>query len=88
LVLLTLNKARCGRFKDLKILYFMNIDQLSNKLITFLKEVKLELKKVNWPTRQETVKYTLIVIGVSVGLAIFLGGLDFVFATILNRLVL
>ncbi|PIW92119.1 MAG: preprotein translocase subunit SecE, partial [Candidatus Nealsonbacteria bacterium CG_4_8_14_3_um_filter_37_23] len=30
------------------------------KIITFLKEVKLEIKKVNWPTRQETIRYTLI----------------------------
>jgi len=59
-----------------------------NKLITFLKEVKLELKKVNWPTRQETIRYTLIVIGVSTGVAIFLGGLDFLFTIILDKLVL
>lgn len=50
-----------------------------NKIITFLKETRVELKKVNWPTRKETMKYTLIVLGVSIGVAIFLGGLDFLF---------
>ena len=58
------------------------------KIIVFLKEVYLELKKVNWPTRQETLKYTLIVIGISVVTAAFLGGLDVVFTTLLNKFIL
>jgi len=59
-----------------------------SKIVNFLKEVKTELKKVNWPTRQETLKYTLIVIGTSVAVAIFLGGLDFIFKNLLDRLIL
>ena len=59
-----------------------------SKITTFLKEVRLEMKKVNWPTREETIRYTLIVIGISVAVAIFLGGLDFIFATLLNRFIL
>jgi len=59
-----------------------------NKITTFLKESRLEMKKVNWPTRQETIRYTLIVIGVSVGVAIFLGALDFIFTTLLNEFIL
>jgi preprotein translocase subunit SecE len=55
-----------------------------DKLVTFLKEVSLEIKKVNWPTREETIKYTLMVIAVSLALAIFLGGFDFLFTTLLN----
>ncbi len=58
------------------------------KIVTFLKEVKVELKKVNWPTKQETTKYALIVIGVSFAVAIFLGGLDFLFTWLLNRFIL
>jgi len=50
-----------------------------NKIKNFLKETKVELKKVNWPTRKETIKYTLIVVGVSFAVAIFLGGLDLLF---------
>ena len=57
-------------------------------LITFLKEVKLEIKKVNWPTRQEIIKYTLIVIGISAGVAAFLGILDFIFIALLNKLIM
>ncbi|MFH0852033.1 MAG: preprotein translocase subunit SecE [bacterium] len=58
------------------------------KIANFLKEVKVELKKVTWPTRQETIKYTLLVIGVSAGVAIFLGGLDYIFQLLLSRFVL
>ena len=57
------------------------------QIIAFLKEVRLEIKKVNWPTRKETIRYTLIVIGISVAVAIFLGGFDFIFTTLLNRFV-
>jgi len=59
-----------------------------NKITTFLKEVRLEMKKVNWPSRRETIQYTLIVIGVSVVVAIYLGGLDFIFSFLLNKLIL
>lgn len=54
------------------------------KIITFLKEVLLEMKKVNWPTREQTIKYTLTVIGVAAATALFLGGFDFVFTTLLE----
>jgi preprotein translocase subunit SecE len=59
-----------------------------SKIQKFLKEVLLEIKKVNWPTRKETVRYTLIVIGISVGVAIYLGGLDFIFKELLNKFIL
>ncbi|PIP23293.1 MAG: preprotein translocase subunit SecE [Candidatus Nealsonbacteria bacterium CG_4_10_14_0_2_um_filter_38_17] len=59
-----------------------------NKIISFLKEVRMELKKVNWPTKQETFRYTLIVMGISVAVAIFLGGIDFVFTMLMNKFVL
>ncbi|MBM3257758.1 MAG: preprotein translocase subunit SecE [Candidatus Nealsonbacteria bacterium] len=58
------------------------------KLITFLKEVRLEMKKVNWPTRETTIKYTLIVVGISAIVAAYLGGLDILFTTLLEKFVL
>ncbi|MCL4400196.1 preprotein translocase subunit SecE [Patescibacteria group bacterium] len=58
------------------------------KIGNFVRESKQELKKVNWPTREETIRYTLFVIGFSVLLAAFLGVLDFVFIQILQRIVL
>jgi len=73
--------ARTGRFK----IQSMNIFE---KISTYLKEVRLEIKKVNWPTRQETIKYTLIVIGVSFGAALLLGLFDFIFTTLLKKFIL
>ncbi len=57
------------------------------KIITFLKEVRIEMKKINWPTREETLRYTLLVVGVSVAVAIFLGTIDFIFTTLLNKFI-
>jgi preprotein translocase subunit SecE len=57
-------------------------------ITTFLKEVRLEMKKVNWPTRQETLRYTIIVVGVSAAVALFLGGLDFIFAILRERFII
>lgn len=58
------------------------------KITTFLKEVKLEIKKVNWPTRQQTIRYTLIILGISFVVAVFLGGLDFFFTILLEKFIL
>jgi len=59
-----------------------------SKIVPFLKEVKLEIRKINWPARDQTVKYTIIVLGISLTVAIFLGGLDFIFTRILEILIL
>jgi preprotein translocase subunit SecE len=48
-----------------------------NKLLAFLMETKQEFNRINWPTFKETVNLTLIVIFLSIGLAVFLGAVDF-----------
>ncbi|OGG07773.1 preprotein translocase subunit SecE [Candidatus Gottesmanbacteria bacterium RIFCSPHIGHO2_01_FULL_42_12] len=48
----------------------------------FFIEVRDELKKVTWPTKPAVIKMTAIVIGVTVGVSAYLGGLDFIFAKI------
>jgi len=57
------------------------------RLIDFLKDVRVELAKVSWPTRQETARYTLIVIAVSIAFAIILGILDAIFQFGLQSLI-
>ena len=59
-----------------------------NKVIQFLKEVRVELSKVSWPSRDQVITYTLTVVGISLFLAIFLGVLDSGFAVILNKFIL
>lgn len=56
-------------------------------MITFIKEVRNELLKVTWPTRQDTIKLTLLVIGLSIAAGIYLGGLDLLFTQMLKLLI-
>jgi preprotein translocase subunit SecE len=46
----------------------------------FLKEVRQELKKVNWPTRQELMAYFVVVLVSVVVLTSFVFGLDYLFS--------
>ena len=59
-----------------------------NKLIKFLKEVKIEMKRVDWLGFKQTIQYTVIVILVSVVVAVFLGGIDFLFSGFLKKFIL
>ena len=51
---------------------------------TYLTQAWAEIKKVNWPTKKETRQYTLLVIGISLGVAAYLGGLDYIFNWLLE----
>lgn len=55
------------------------------RIFTFLIEAKAELSRVNWPTQKQIIQYTLLVIAISLGMAIFLGGLDFFFSFLVER---
>lgn len=48
----------------------------------FLSEVVSELKKVTWPTREDTIKLTVVVIAISILVGLFIGGLDALFLAI------
>jgi preprotein translocase SecE subunit len=41
-----------------------------------LRDTRSELRKVTWPTRQETTNLTLVVIALSIVLGVVLGGVD------------
>ena len=51
-----------------------------NVVIKYLKETRAELKRVNWPSRQEATNLTLIVIAVTAFMALLLGFIDYIFA--------
>ena len=57
------------------------------KIITYLKEVIQELKKVSWPNKEQTINKTVLVIIVSVVMAIYIGGLDFLFQQLMNVII-
>ncbi|MBU4344681.1 MAG: preprotein translocase subunit SecE [Proteobacteria bacterium] len=46
------------------------------KALQFLREVKVELKKVTWPTRKQTIGSTIVVIILVMIIALFLGAVD------------
>ena len=48
-----------------------------SRIINFFKEVKTELFKIVWPTRQDAIRYTIIVIVFSLTLSVILGAADF-----------
>ncbi|PKF60298.1 preprotein translocase subunit SecE [Psychromonas sp. psych-6C06] len=50
--------------------------------IGFAKDSRLEVRKVVWPTRQETVQTTLIILAVSTIVGLVLWGLDGVFVRV------
>lgn len=52
----------------------------------FINEVRGELKKVAWPTRQETIRYTIIVAIALILLTAFVAGLDGVFSQAVLKL--
>ena len=62
-----------------------------DKIKHFFEESRTEFRHVNWPTRDEAMRLTSVVIGLSIALAAFLGGFDYVFTLgireILNRVI-
>ncbi|MFH1790146.1 MAG: preprotein translocase subunit SecE [bacterium] len=38
-----------------------------------------ELKKVSWPTKKQTINYSVLVIAMSIGMALFFSILDYIF---------
>lgn len=53
--------------------------------VSYLKSTISELQLVRWPGRDETLKLTAVVIGISVLVAAYVGLLDYSFTTLLSR---
>lgn len=56
-------------------------------MFEYIKNVKGELKHVSWPTRKQTIQYTIIVLAISIAIAIYLGVFDLIFAEALKFLI-
>ncbi|HZE87707.1 MAG TPA: preprotein translocase subunit SecE [Methylomirabilota bacterium] len=55
--------------------------------VTFLRETYDELKKVVWPTRNQVIRLTLVVISISVAIGLYIGGLDYIFTKVTELVV-
>ena len=58
------------------------------RFINYLKDTREELKHVSWPTRAQSIIFTVVVIAISILVAIFLGFFDFIFSLILQKFIL
>ena len=58
-----------------------------NAIVRYLRDTRIELRKVHWPTRQEAESLTKIVLAVTVSMALLLGLLDYLFSMELRGLV-
>lgn len=61
--------------------------KILKKIINFLREVKIELKRINWPSKKETLKYALIIFVFSMFVAIYLWFLDYIFVFLLEKII-
>lgn len=57
------------------------------KTTNYIKASYQEMKKVVWPTRQETTKHTLLVIAISLGVAAFIGVFDYIFTKLFELVI-
>lgn len=51
----------------------------------YLRETRTELRHVAWPTRTQTIVYTVLVAAISVGIAAYLGLFDYIFTGALTH---
>lgn len=57
------------------------------KLTNYIKNSVIELKKVSWPSKKQTVRHTLLVIAISLVVAAFLGIIDFLLTKVLQLVI-
>ncbi len=59
---------------------------MTGKIASYFRETKDELVRVSWPSRQVVLKHTLLVIGISLGVAAYLGATDYLFSFLLSKI--
>ncbi len=57
-----------------------------SKIKSFFQEVSVELKKVSWPTRQQTVSATMVVIVITIIVSFLLGIVDVILARLVGTI--
>jgi len=61
-----------------------------DKLAKYITDTAAELKQVSWPTQHQAMLYTVLVIGISILVSMFVGAFDYVFSQgvslIINRI--
>lgn len=68
------------------LLFLLSMNKFRAPL-DFLREVRVELTKVVWPTRQQTIQLTIIVVMVTILVGFFIGILDYGLGTLVQYLI-
>lgn len=55
--------------------------------ITFLRQTYDELKLVKWPTRNEIIRLTTVVLFISLVIGVYIGALDFIFTRLVSLII-
>lgn len=58
-----------------------------NVIVRYLKETRAELRKVTWPSREEAINLTIIVVAVTTAMAAFLGVIDYLFSKLFGLII-
>jgi len=58
-----------------------------NVIVKYFLDTRAELRRVTWPTRDETKNLTLIIVAVTLVMAFFLGALDYIFQIVVAGIV-
>ena len=56
-------------------------------LTDYIKETRVEMKHVTWPSRRQAIAFTAVVILISIGVALYLGFFDFLFTLGLGKII-
>lgn len=56
-------------------------------LLTYIKDTQGELKHVSWPTRNQAIAFTVVVVLISVFVSFFLGFFDYLLRLVLEKFV-
>jgi len=57
-------------------------------LISYLKDTQAEIKHVSWPTRNQAIAFTIVVVLISVFVSFFLGFFDYLLKLVLEKFVI
>jgi preprotein translocase subunit SecE len=61
--------------------------KITDRIVSYFKDTRGELRKVSWPTRRQATNLTLIVLAASVAMAVFLGAVDLLFSTLVRLVI-
>ncbi len=61
--------------------------QRENRVTQYLRETRAELRKVVWPSREEAINLTGIVVATIIAMSVFMGFFDYVFTLLFRFLI-